>query len=204
MNSTFPGSLMACILISSNVAVSSTRSSANSSAPSTEVNDEQPLLSHLGSLASSDLPISASQEEDEEEHDHDMKSVTVGSSIECANHWYTALGVGEPRRRISRCQPGKRQVRFKEIATVHVYQPQLPPTIPPLFQPALQKTEFSYLPVMFHCVVKGDHGAATVRATFHGEKFNRIGCEQQELIIVDRSMTKKSSTAQKKCTPIAA
>jgi hypothetical protein len=186
MNSTFPGSLM-----------------ANSNAPSMEVNDEQPLLSHLGSLASSDLPISASQEEDEEEHEHDMKSVTVGRSIECTNHWYAVLDTDEPRRRISRCQPGERQVRFKEIATVHVYQPQLPPTIPPLFQPALQKTEFSYLPVMFHCVVKGDHGAATVRATFHGEKFNRIGCEQQELF-VDRSMTKKSMTTQKRCTPIAA
>jgi hypothetical protein len=176
---------------------------ANSNAPSMEVNDEQPLLSHFGSLASSDLPISASQEEDEEEHEHGMNSVTVGSSIECANHWYTALGVGEPRRRISRYQPGKRQVRFKEIATVHVYQPQLPPTIPPLFQPALQKTEFSYLPEMFHCVVKGDHGAATVRATFHREKFDRIGCDQQEHI-VDRSMTKMSSTTQKRCTPIAA
>jgi hypothetical protein len=195
---------MACIL-SSNVAISSTRKRVTSSAPSTEVNDEEPLFSHLGSLASSDLPISASQEEDEEEHEdeHDMKSVTVGRSIEFANHWCPALGVGEPIRRISRCEPGKRQVRFKEIATVHVYQPQLPPTIPRLFQPALQKTEFSYLPVMFHCVVKGDHGAATVGATFHGEKFGRIGCEQQEHL-VDRSMTKKSSTPQKKCTPIAA
>jgi hypothetical protein len=89
-------------------------------------------------------------EEDQAEHDDVNKShITAGSLKECAkNNCDTALdAVDEPRRRRSYqlCHGGKRQVWFNEIATVHVYQPQLPPTIPSLYQPALQKTEFCCL-----------------------------------------------------------
>lgn len=92
------------------------------------------------------------------------------------------------REQRTRCR--KRQVRFNEIATVHVYHANLSPTIPSLFQPALQKTVFSWL--------SGGNRAAT---TLGIEKLDVIGVEEQR---VDRSMLKKSTTAQKKCTSTAA
>jgi hypothetical protein len=157
--------MTASLLPNSNAITWSTARNRNEEkrTPSSEANDEQSVPHAVSLLASCDLSIGVF-EEDEAEHDDVNKSlITAGGIKECdKNNCNTALGsVEEPRRRRSYqlCHGGKRQVWFNEIATVHVYQPQLPPTIPILYQPALQKTEFCCLASV--AGICCDHGAAS-------------------------------------------
>jgi hypothetical protein len=176
--------MTASLLSNSNAMTWSTARNRNEEkrTPSSETKDEQSVPHAVSLLVSCDHSMDAF-EEDQAEHDDVNKShITAGSLKECTkNNCDTALdAVDEPRRRRScqLCHGGKRQVSFNEIATVHVYQPQLPPTIPSLFQPALQKTVFCCLGRF--AGICCDHGAAsaTIPPILAGQReIRHIGSE---------------------------